>query len=331
MRIGITYDLREEHLALGASLEAAAEFDSPRTIDAIAAALARLGHEPVRIGSLRSLVAALATGARWDLVFNIAEGSGRYARESQVPALLEGYGIECTFSDALVCAVTLHKAVAKRLLRDQGVPTPEFAVVERLDDVDAVTLPLPLFAKPVAEGTSKGITAASRITERGALRRVCADLLARFAQPVLVERYLPGREFTVGLLGTGARAEAAGVLAVELLAGADPDVYTFRNKEDCEELVRYSLATGPVASEAAALALAAWRAIGGRDAGRVDVRQNDAGRLEVIEVNPLPGLNPGHSDLPILCELAGIGYGALIERIVASACERIAPAAALRA
>jgi D-alanine-D-alanine ligase len=330
MKIGMTYDLRSEWLAQGLSEVDAAEFDSPQTIDAIAGALSELGHEPVRIGGLRALVTRLAAGDRWDLVFNIAEGRGRFGRESQVPALLEGYGIPFTFSDALVCALTLHKGMAKHVLRDRGIPTPEFAVVERIEEVAQVTLPFPLFCKPVAEGTSKGVTADCKVDDHDALRRICKRLLVQFGQPVLVERFLPGRELTVGVLGTGEDARAVGALGVELLETAEPNAYTYENKEAWPWRVSLALATGDLAAEASDLAERAWRALGCQDGGRVDLRQNDRGRLEVIELNPLPGLKPGHSDLPLLCEMAGIGYGELIRRIVESACARLPHAAKLR-
>ncbi|MBU2551487.1 MAG: D-alanine--D-alanine ligase, partial [Proteobacteria bacterium] len=207
MRIGLTYDLREEYLKLGFGEEETAEFDQPRTVEAIESALQDLGHETERIGRLGCLVERLAAGRRWDMVFNIAEGLRGYAREAQVPAILEAYDIPCTFSDALVLALTLHKGLTKRVVRDLGLPTPDFVVVESMADIEAVDLPYPLFAKPVAEGTGKGVTPASRIEGPDQLGSACARLLAKFRQPVLVETFLPGREFTVGLLGTGEDAE----------------------------------------------------------------------------------------------------------------------------
>ena len=136
-----------------------AEFDSPATIAALEAALADLGHDVERVGHVRSLAARLVAGWRCDLVFNIAEGVAGFGRESQVPALLEAYEIPYTFSDPLVCALTLHKGMAKHVARGCGVPTPSFMLVSTVAEAKAVTLPLPLFAKPVAEGSSKGVTA----------------------------------------------------------------------------------------------------------------------------------------------------------------------------
>jgi D-alanine-D-alanine ligase len=284
----------------------------------------------VRIGHAKHLVSRLTSGDRWDLVFNIAEGLRGFGREALVPALLEHWDIPYVFSDPLVCALTLHKAQAKRVLAAEEVPTTPFALVEEEADVERVRLPFPLFAKPVAEGTSKGISRTSKTTSRDELRDVCRDLLARFHQPVLVEPFLAGREFTVGILGTGARARAIGALEVVLRSSADPEIYTYANKEDCEIHVSYEIATDALAKESCELAVTAWRVLGCRDGGRVDLRADSRGRLMVLETNPLPGLHPAHSDLPILATRVGLSYHDLIAGIVSSALERV-PTPAVRA
>ena len=326
MKAGLTYDLRDDYRAEGLSEDQVAEFDRADTIDCLERELARLGFEVDRIGHAKRLVSRLARGDRWDIVFNIAEGRFGYGREALVPALLEAYEIPVVFSDSLVSALTLHKAATKRVLRDCGLPTPEFAVIEDLSQLEAVALPYPLFAKPLAEGSSKGVGLTSKAADASALARVVADLLRRFDQPVLVETYLPGREFTVGLVGTGRNARAIGALEVGLRSSAEPEVYTYANKEDCEIHVEYTLATDELAAASCALAVEAWRAVGARDGGRVDIRADAAGRPSVIEVNTLPGMHPEHSDLPILCTRAGIPYSDLVAAIVDSALER-APAA----
>ena len=323
MLIGLTYDLRQDYLDAGYGEEETAEFDRPDTIDAIENALRELGHETDRIGRVTSLVERLARGDRWDLVYNIAEGLRGIGREAQVPALLDAYDIPYTYSDPLVCALTLHKPMTKRVVRDLGLPTPAFVVVDCDTDVAGVNLRFPLFAKPIAEGTSKGITSASKITNVAELKTVCGRLLREFHQPVLVEEFLPGREFTVGIVGTSEDAEVVGVMEVILLSTAEADVYTYINKEQCDERVKYVLATGEIAREASALALNVWRGLGCRDGGRVDVRADFTGRLSFIEVNPLPGIHPQHSDLPIMACLAGWTYRQLFERIVNSAITRV--------
>ncbi len=322
MKIGITYDLRQDYLAEGYSLEETAEFDRPDTVEGIEAALLELGYQTDRIGNAKQLVSRLAAGDRWDLVFNIAEGLYGIAREAQAPAILDVFNIAYTFSDPLVLSLALHKGITKSVVRQGGVATPDFALVESESDLAAVDLPFPLFAKPVAEGTSKGISRASKIADRHALREVCTDLLQKFRQPVLVETFLPGREFTVGVTGTGEAAAAVGSMEILLLPEAEAEVYSYENKAKYENRVRYRLvrpADDPLIGEVERLALAAWRVLNCRDGGRVDVRCDAAGVPNFIEVNPLPGLNPDHSDLPIICGLAGVSYVNLIDRIVRSA------------
>src|ERR1044072_6572213 len=153
MRIGVTYDLKSDYLALGHSEEHVPEFDSEITIDAICDALTAQGWQVSRIGHVKNLVEKLARGERWDAVFNFCEGLKGLSREAQVPAILEAYDIPYVFSDPLTMAVTLDKARAMRVAREQGVPTPDFAEIEKIADLGKVKLPYPLFLKPVAEGS----------------------------------------------------------------------------------------------------------------------------------------------------------------------------------
>ena len=325
MKVGLTYDLRAEYLAMGYGEEETAEFDREETIEELEKAIRLLGHHTDRIGNARRLVERLARGDRWDLVFNIAEGLRGAGREAQVPALLDLYEIPYTFSDPLVMALTLHKGLTKRVIRDAGIPTPDFEVVAAAADAAGLDFAPPYFVKPVAEGTSKGITARSIVRERGALWPLCDSLITEFKQPVIVEAFLPGREFTVGIIGTGDAAEAVGTLEMGLKPGAENDVYSYVNKEQCEELVEYVLVRpdrDEVVRETESTALAAWRVLGCRDAGRIDVRCDERGKPQFLEANPLAGLHPTHSDLPILCGKLGISYVTLIDRILRSALRR---------
>jgi D-alanine-D-alanine ligase len=323
MKIGITYDLRDEYLAQGFGREETAEFDKAETIEMIESVLQDLRHIPERIGNIKSLIGKLAAGERWDLVFNIAEGMYGFGREAQIPAVLDAYRIPYTFSDPLVLALTLHKGMTKRVIRDLKIATPDFYVIEDETQLKNVDLPLPLFAKPVAEGTSKGITGASKISNHQDLKTVCRHLLQTFHQPVLVERFLPGREFTVGIVGTGVEAKVVGVMEVLLQTKAESEVYSYHNKENYQGLVEYKLVSGSLAQACSETALQAWLGLGCRDAGRVDLKLDEAGVSNFIEVNPLAGLNPNHSDLPILSGLAGIDYHQLIGMILDSALKRI--------
>jgi D-alanine-D-alanine ligase len=322
-RVGLTYDLRDEYLQAGYSEIETAEFDRADTIDHIESALQRLGYEVDRIGNVKQLAGRLVNGDTWDMVFNICEGMHGIGREAQVPALLDAYQIPYAFSDTLVCALTLHKGMTKDIVRAANIATPDYAIVRTVADVNNVTLEFPLFAKPIAEGTGKGISAMSKISDKAQLHRVCRKLLKEHAQPVLVERFLPGREFTVGIIGSGRRASALATVEIVLLDGADPEVYSYRNKENCEELVEYRLLpAGKLRRHVESLALRAWRALGCRDAGRIDVRLDAQGQAHFLEVNPLAGIHPEHSDLPIMAKLVRTDYTTLIGKIMNSALQR---------
>ncbi|MEI6455884.1 MAG: ATP-grasp domain-containing protein [bacterium] len=323
MVIGLTYDLRSDYLKEGFSEEETAEFDRESTIDAIDKTLQELGYTTDRIGHVRSLVNRLAKGDRWEMVFNICEGIYGIGREAQVPAVLDAYNIPYTFSDPLVLALTLHKGMTKHVVRGAGIPTPDFALVERESDIGKVDLPYPLFVKPNAEGTGKGIDSKSKVSTPAELRSTCLSLLPRFNDGLIVETFLPGREFTVAIAGTGDDARSLGVMEVILKESAESHAYTYINKEYCDDHVVYRMVEDETAKECEAVALAAWRCLNCRDAGRVDIRLDPQGKPGFIEVNPLAGLHPEHSDLPIICNFQGIPFVSLIGMIMDSAVKRI--------
>jgi D-alanine-D-alanine ligase len=316
LKIGVTYDLRSDYLALGYGEEETAEFDAEETVLAICGALAGLGHWPERIGGIRPLTARLAAGERWDAVFNICEGLKGVAREAQVPALLEAYDIPYVFSDPLTLALCLDKAMAKRVLRDASVPTADFALIESDADIAKVALDFPLFLKPVSEGSGKGVDARSRVGNPAELDRVARDLLARFRQPVLVEEFLPGREFTVGVTGTGDEADILGVIEIVPTAAYVGEAYGYENKSDWEGKLDIVPVDDDAARAAAQVALAAWRVLRCRDGGRADVRLDRNGQPRFIEVNPLAGIRPGYSDLCFIAEFQGISYPELIGKFL---------------
>ena len=308
MRIGLTFNLKPP----GATGDQYEEYDSEETIAALEAAIVANGHQTVRLGWGPEMLDRVLD-ARVDGVFNIAEGRGGRGRESQVPAVLEMLGIPCSGAPPLSIAMTLDKALAKRLARAHGIPTAGFEVVERERPRPRITLAFPLFAKPAAEGSSMGITAAS-------LCRNEQDLDAAIARlstygPVLVEEFLPGEEFTVGLVA-GAVIGAMKVVPRR----HEPDfIYSLDVKRDYLNQVEYQLAD---AADVEKVALAVWRAFGLRDVARVDIRRDREGVPNFIEVNPLPGVHPINSDLIILGRLLGMGYDELIGRVVGSAVAR---------
>jgi D-alanine-D-alanine ligase len=321
MKIGLTYDLRSDYLKQGYGLEETAEFDKESTIEGIENAIQYAGHQTERIGHAQNLMSALLQGRKWDMVFNIAEGLYGEGRESLVPALLDAFRIPYVFSGPVTLGISLNKAFAKQIVRDQGVNTPAFYVVDSLSKIQNVKLEYPLFAKPISEGTGKGINSRSVINTPGELESVCSELLMAFNQPVLVEEFLPGREFTVGILGSGPEAYVPGAMEITYKQNVS-NIYSYENKENYADLVEYKVLKGDLLDECREVALGAWKALNCLDGGRVDVKTDRQGKLSFIEVNPLAGLNPVSSDLPILCRLNGISYQEIIDAVLNSAIRR---------
>jgi len=323
MIVGLTYDLRDEYLAMGFSEDETAEFDRESTISSVETTLAQLGYQTDRIGHIKNLVDRLGKGDRWDLVFNIAEGMYGEGREAQVPALLDAYRIPYVFSGPLVLALTLNKALTKIVVKDFGMATPDHAVIYGPSDIPSVNLPYPLFVKPLAEGTGKGIDPDSVIDGPEQLEKKCKELLVRYNQPVLVETYLSGREFTAGIVGTGDQARCIGVIEIILKDNAEKGVYSYVNKEECEERIIYSLTDQEAVDACSELALQAWKCLRAEDGGRIDIRFDHQGIPHFLEINPLAGMHPEHSDLPILAGLNGIHYRELMKMIMDSAVKKV--------
>ncbi len=346
--VALLYNLKH-HVPLdpGAPADALAEYDSEETVQAIEEALRAGGHEVI---SLEADVTLLDTirEARPDICFNIAEGHRGDARESQVPALLELLGIPYTGSKVLAHALSLDKAAAKHLWRDVGLPTAPFQVFQRAHDPLDPRLPFPLFVKPVREGTGMGINHRSVVHTEPQLREQVAWVLHTYRQPALVESYLPGREFTVGLLGNSpvyrqelwrgpGRPERNGFYAadgfhvfpvLEIDVSPVPEaggLYSSHVKSELPLAPRY-LCPAPIrealAEELRQLAVEAFLTIGGLDVGRVDFRLDAEGRPHLLEINTLPGLNPTYSDLCIMARAEGVEYAHLINEILDLAAER---------
>ncbi len=323
LTIALCYDSKEEYLAAGYSALDVMEFDDEGVIAGLEHTLVRLDHQVERVGRGQALAQRLAAGERWDLVFNIAEGLAGRGREAQVPALCELFSQPYTFSDPVTCGVTLDKAWAKRIVRDAGLPTPDFAVVHSPSDADRIALDPPLFVKPLAEGSSKGVTRRSIIERRGAVASRCKAMLIDFPDGLLVERFLPGREVTVGVVGNGSASRAIAVMEVLWTKRSEARAYTALNKDEYLDRIEYRLVEdGEFAAEATRIARAVAASLECRDVARVDLRADASGRLGFLEVNPLPGLHPVKSDLPIMARLAGIAYDDLVAAVIDAAATR---------
>jgi D-alanine-D-alanine ligase len=319
MIVGLTYDLRSWYLDRGYSMEDTAEFDKLDTVNAIDSALRKIGFETEQVGNCFQLIDSLAAGKRWDLVFNIAEGLYGDGRESVVPAILDQYRIPYVFSGPVILGISLNKYLSRLIVSAAGIPLSPGMLISSKEDIKKCTLEYPLFIKPVSEGTGKGINEKSLVKSFAELKEMAEWILGRFNQPALVEEYLPGREFTVGVIGTGDESVAVGGMEIEC---KDNLPYSVEFKENYKEFCKYIPLPQEFMEECKSVALDVWRALGGADAGRVDVKADRNGRICFMEVNPLAGLHPIDSDLPILSRMVGIDYQTLIEMILKSTLKR---------
>jgi D-alanine-D-alanine ligase len=320
MKIGLTFDLRSWYIDRGYSMDETAEFDKQETVDALENSLKLMGHQTEPIGNAFQLIEALASGKRWDMVFNIAEGLYGDGRESVVPAILDQYRIPYVFSGPVIMGLSLNKHIAKLVVSAAGVPVSPGTLVGNINELKNIKLVYPLFIKPVSEGTGKGITEKSLVHSPSELKKMAEWILDEFNQPALVEEYLPGREFTVGVVGYGTDAVAIG--GMEVIC-KDNLPYSVEVKENYHDYCTYKPLDPEIAEECKTVALGAWRALDAVDAGRVDLKADRNGKICFIEANPLAGLNPVHSDLPILSRMYGIEYQALMEMIMKAAIKRI--------
>lgn len=324
LRVGLIYNLKRQKAKPTGEQDADAEFDAPETVNAIAEAIASFGHEVVPIEVTPGMLSVVA-GAQLDVAFNIAEGTRGRGRESLVPALLDLLDVPYSGSDPATLAITLDKALAKQVVAQAGVPTAAFFVMTKANQKLPPELRFPLILKPVAEGSSKGIQEKSVVHDEAELRRLAGLLIDKYAQPVLVEQFLTGREFTVGLLGNGRPR----VLPPMEIVFQDPNnktpIYTFAHKQAFNDEVRYDVPAKlepALAKEIERVSRLAFAALGCRDVARIDLRMDSAGRVCFIECNPLPGLTPDWSDLCLIGKAAGMDYRALIGEILAPAIKR---------
>jgi D-alanine-D-alanine ligase len=310
-----------------------AEWDSKATIDAVAGALSGLG-EVIRLEADEDFPERLRETSP-DIVFNIAEGRYGVNREAHVPAICEFYGIPYSGSDPLTLSLCLDKARAKEALAWHQIPTARFTVVSEMSDIVRASkaLPLPLFVKPIHEGSSKGITERNFCRTRAELEAQVEFLLTTYDQPVIVEEYLPGAEFTCAVLGNGKTAEVLPIVGMNFASlpeGALP-IYGFEAKWIWDRpenpLQMFECPANIDAALARAIervTLDAYRVLGCRDWSRIDVRLNAAGEPNVVEVNPLPGILPDPADnscFPKAARAAGMSYDELIR-----SCLRLAAA-----
>ena len=308
-----------------------AECDSDETIAAVESVLLER-HDVLPIESDERAYVRLQQ-ARPDLVFNIAERLHGPNRESHIPTVCEILDIPYTGSDPLTLGICLDKSRAKEILSYHGVPNPAFRIVEDPDDIPG-DFKLPAIVKPLYEGSSKGIKNNSVVRTAGELRERCLEVLSLYRQPAIVERFLEGREFTVGVLGNAPDLEILPIVEIDhgrLPEGAEP-VYSYEAKwiwdqpENPLEIFRCP-ADIPEALRRRIedVVSRTCRILRVRDWGRIDVRLDERGEPHILEINPLPGILPNPEDnscLPKAARTAGYGYADLIHRVVDEAAKR---------
>jgi len=329
LRFGLVYDLLGTYPHRpGDPADVDAEYEPEETVCALEAAVRRLGHEPVRLGSPHALLASLGKGElpALDVAMTIAEGFGSRNREAWAPALLEMAGVRCLGSDGLSLSAALDKAWAAQRVAAAGVPVPEQLVLARVEDLEnaALPAPFPLFVKPRWEGTAKGIGPGSRVEDRAALAREVARIVARYAQPALVERFVGGPEFTLTVVGH-APPRALPALQRALEERTRIGVHALERHPAPPGGWRHCLPgrlDAGLEAELARLAVLAFDALECLDWARADFRLDASGTPRFLELNPLPTFHPDGS-FGILAELEGRPLEALLAELLAAGLRRL--------
>jgi D-alanine-D-alanine ligase-like ATP-grasp enzyme len=325
----------ETALPMDGPADAGAEFDRKETIQEIQSAIESDGHTTVFIPGDANLPFALAH-IRPDICFNIAEGISGDAREAQIPGILELFRIPYTASRVLTNAVSLDKTMTKRIWRDMGLPTANFQEFITGDEIINSDLDYPLFVKPASEGTGMGMDEGALVNDESTLRRRIHWVIENYHQPALVEEFLPGREFTVAVMGRSDAAQFSPqphlyatdgfhrfpLLEVDSSHAVTPGIYGHIAKTlhvgevGVPQFICPATVEEPLATQLQELAINAHNAINALDVSRVDIRLDRNGQPRLMEINTLPGLTRGFSDLCIISEADNLKYRDIILEIL---------------
>ena len=318
LKAGITFNLKKNMTS--DIPDAEAEFDDEETIRAIQGALESSGLVVELYEAAAELPLRLLQG-RPDIVFNIAEGLAGRGREAQVPAILNFLGIPFTGSDETTLCIAMDKALTKRLVTSYGVNTPAYELVKKSGSFAKTALSFPVIVKPNSEGSSKGVSSLSIVWDPAALDRVLSGKISAYKTDMLVEEYISGREFTVGILGNGDGIRVFPPMEI-IFTDKSKSIYSYEVKRNFKRYVRYECPPGIDAAlrgEIEKTAETVYRSLECRDFARLDFRLSAEGRLYFIEINPLPGLAPGYSDFPMIADFCGVDYQTLIRNVLDSA------------
>lgn len=325
MKVGLTYDLKTDYeFKENDPPDAAAEFDHPSTVERIAKAIKANGYQVKKIGNVSNVLESI-NKLDVDIVFNISEGLTGRNRESQVPILLEMAGVPFVGSDSLTLALSLDKIMAKKLFLAEGIPTPKFLEVKSIEQLNNLEhMKFPLFVKPRFEGSSKGLSEASRVENDEDLKKQVEHVINIYKQPALIEEFIRGQEFTVAVIGNDDAAQVMPVVQIKI----DGDVklrdkfYTFGHiKSDALEYVCPASISEALKKKLSDLALKTYNSIECLDFGRIDFRVDEKGNPYVLEINPLPSLS-GEDVFMYVAKALGLTYEGIIDRILKTALKR---------
>ena len=329
MRIALVYNLKKKDETKPPDYFS--EFDSEETISAIIFALRAKGHAVDAIEAESTDLFSYFKNNPADIVFNIAEGRCSKSRESEIPAILDYLNIPYTGSSTFSLALALNKAFTKRMLQAEGIPTPRFQVFVSGEEEIMPCLKYPLIVKPNREGSAKGIEISNVVYDKDALYLKIKETIKKYKQEALVEEFIDGKELTVGILENG-KTTILPVLEIDFseCRNSGEYFYSWRMKE---YQGNRELGLTPVFHCPARLdghtedlikntALKTHRAIGCCGISRTDIRLSKDNIPYVLEINPLPGLNPSESNFSLMAYAAGMKYDELIEAILLTASER---------
>jgi len=324
LRVGLTYNLKKNIASDVEDIEA--EYDNDETILAIKKAIEDDRFTVTLFEATEDLPEKLAK-QKVDIVFNIAEGLRGRGREAEVPALLNFFGIPFVGSDETTLCIALDKALTKRLLTTYHIRTPKYRVIPK-DQTTRIngSFTFPAIVKPNAEGSSKGISDVAVVSDIHELRSLVDKTAGAYQADVLVEEYIGGREFTVGVVGNGNEMRVFPPMEIIYLDRESPyQIYSYNVKKNYKKLIRYEC-PAPIdkaaEEEMMRTAKKVYEILGCRDFARMDFRLSGDGKLYFIEINPLPGLAPGYSDFPMIAEFCGVGYVTLIRSVLTCALKR---------
>ena len=323
LRVGITYNLKKD--VKSDVLDQEAEYDSIETVLAIKDVLEGVDCKVELVEADEHLLSKLAD-SKFDIVYNIAEGHGDRGREAQVPAILSFLGIPFTGSDETTLGIALDKALAKRLVASYHIRTPNYQVFSAPDQKLKRNFRFPAIVKPNAEGSGKGISDISIVFDAAQLYKLLEANMSMYKQEMLVEEYISGREFTVGVVGNGNDVQVFTPMEIVYLNKENPyNIYSYSVKQNFKKHVKYECPASinrEINQEMMNTSRRIYEALACKDCARIDFRLSDDNKLYFIEINPLPGLAPGYSDFPILAEFCSVDYASLVRRIFASALKR---------